>query len=159
MILVLLGTFPTDFKRPLTEIDSLCKQGILTEEVIVQNGYTSIETDYLCLRPFISPDDLTDLYVRADFIITHAGTGSIIKGLKLNKKVIAIPRLAKYGEVVDDHQVEILEEFAAMNYILPWREDVPLQSVIAAVPAFTPAPYQSSKQNIINYLTTYIDSL
>lgn len=159
MILVLLGTFPTAFKRPLLEIEKLCEDGTISEEIIVQNGYTAIESKYQILRPFIAPDELAALYNKARVIITHAGTGSIIKGLKLHKKVIAIPRLSKYGEVVDDHQLEILNEFAKMNYIMPWYENVQLKSILSVVDDFTPSPYISNKEKIISYLTDYVDSL
>jgi len=159
MILVLLGTFPTAFKRPLLEIETLCEDGTIAEEIIVQNGYTTIESKHQVFRPFIPPDELDALYKKARLIITHAGTGSIIKGLKLYKKVIAIPRLAKYGEVVDDHQLEILNEFAKMNYIMPWQENVSLKSILSAAAHFSPSPYISNKENIINYLTNYVDSL
>ena len=159
MIIVLLGTFPTAFKRPLIEIEKLCKKGLITEEVIVQSGHTQFDSEYLKMRPFISPDELTELYKQARVVITQAGTGSLIKGMKLNKKIIAIPRLAKYGEVVDDHQEEILHEFTKQNYILPWTEDIALEEVLSKIDDFEPSPYISTKQNIIDHLEGYINSL
>jgi len=66
---------------------------------------------------------LLELYDRASLIITHAGTGSLIKGVKKGKKVIAIPRLVKLGEHIDDHQLEILNEFVQMEYVIPWNEN------------------------------------
>lgn len=159
MIIVLLGTFPTAFKRPLIEIERLCKKGLITEEVIVQSGHTQFDSEYMKMRPFISPDELTELYKQARVVITQAGTGSLIKGMKLNKKIIAIPRLAKYGEVVDDHQEEILHEFTKQNYILPWTEDIALEEVLSKIDDFKPSPYVSTKQNIIDHLEGYINSL
>jgi UDP-N-acetylglucosamine transferase subunit ALG13 len=159
MILVLLGTFPTEFKRPLLEINKLCQEGHITEEVIVQNGYTKIESKFLTLIPFIELKDLDDLYKKSRIIITHGGSGSLIKGLKLNKKIIAIARLSKYGEVVDDHQLEILNEFEKNHYILHWRENEPLRPLLEAAEIFEPAQYSSRKTAIIDFLTNYIDSL
>lgn len=159
MILVLLGTFPAPFLRPLKEIEQLCKDGFISENVIVQNGYTAFKSQFLTFRPFISPDDLDDLYKEANLIIAHAGTGSLIKGLKFNKKVIAIARLAKFGEVVDDHQVEILEEFAKHKYIIPWRENIPLRDILTIANGYSPKEYISNKKNIISFLTDYIDTL
>lgn len=95
MILVLLGTFPATFNRPLVEIHSLCKRGIIDEKVIVQNGHTRFESELLQLRPFIPPDELTELYKEARLVITQAGTGSLIKGMKLNKKNYLYSKIGK----------------------------------------------------------------
>lgn len=159
MIIVLLGTFPTAFERPLVEIDRLCREGIIKEKVIVQSGHTKFDSEYLEMRPFIPPDELIELYKKARIVITQAGTGSLIKGIKLNKKIISIPRLAKYGEVVDDHQEEILHEFTKLNYILPWTENIPLETVLDKIMNFEPSPYVSTKQKIIDHLEEYIDSI
>lgn len=44
----------------------------------------------------------------ADLIITHGGVGSVISSVKMWKKEIASPRLAKYGEHTNDHQLQII---------------------------------------------------
>jgi UDP-N-acetylglucosamine transferase subunit ALG13 len=159
MILVLLGTFHIEFTRPLIEIEKLCAAGKLKEEIIVQNGHTRFSSPFFKLRPFVGPNTLDGLYDAARLIITHAGTGSIIKGLKKGKKVIAVPRLAKYGEHIDDHQLEILNEFALAGYLLPWNETDSLEQVLDEVNDFTPTVYISQKDSILNFLKGYIDSL
>lgn len=159
MILVTLGTFPTQFQRPLLALEDLCDRHIISEAVIVQNGHTQFESGFMQMRPFIPPDELTELSEKARIIISHAGTGSLIKGIKLGKKVIAIARRAKYTEMVDDHQVELLELFAEKNYVLPWWEDNTLENLLEKVEAFTPQPYISKKHVIIDYLEQYINSL
>ena len=159
MILVLLGTFVTPFERPLIEIEKLCEAGTIAEEVIVQSGHTIMTSQYMVMRPFIDPKELTELCREARIVISHAGAASLIGAIQLQKKVIAIARLSKYGEHVDDHQLEILEKFATLNYFLPWRENVALDSLLNEVDDFTPAAFVSNKPRIMNYLADYIDSL
>lgn len=159
MILVLLGTFPLKFDRPLIELDRLLKDGVISEEVIVQNGHTEFQSSNIKFIPFLALDPLLDLYRRADLIITQGGTGSIIKGLKMNKKMIALARLAKYGEAVDDHQVELIQEFAGANYLLPWNEGDDLGELISRAKDFEPTVYTSSNKEIVNYLIDYIDNI
>ncbi len=159
MILVLLGTFPLKFDRPLIELDRLLKDGVISEEVIVQNGHTEFQSSNIKFVPFLALDPLLDLYRRADLIITQGGTGSIIKGLKMNKKMIALARLAKYGEAVDDHQVELIQEFAGANYLLPWNEGDDLAELISRAKDFEPTVYTSSNKEIVNYLIDYIDNI
>lgn len=159
MILVLLGTFVTPFERPLLEIDRLCKAGIITEEVIVQNGHTHIESTHLILKPFIPPKELDELHEKARIIITHAGTGSLIKAVGFRKKVIGIARLTELGEHVDNHQLEILDKFVELNYVIPWNKNEKLENVLNKIETFNPAPFVSNKPVIMDYLSEYIDSL
>ena len=66
----------------------------------------------------ISQEDFSNYMQKADLIITHGGVGSIITALNHGKKVIAAPRLSKYGEHVNDHQLQIIKCFEQKNYIL-----------------------------------------
>lgn len=159
MILVLLGTFPLQFDRPLKEIDLLLQKGLINEEVIVQNGHTAFQSNHMVFRPFLDLNELLKLYDQADLIISQAGTGSIIKGLKKNKKIIAIPRLSKYGEVVDDHQVELVNEFAEGGYLLPWLEGEALEKILAQAKTFEPKPFHSNNGEMMKFLIQYIDGL
>jgi len=159
MILVLLGTFQIEFPRPLIVIEQLMQEGKLREEVIVQNGFTNFTSSLLDLRPFMSAEELDKLYQEARIIITHAGTGSLMKGIKMGKKVISIPRLKKYGEHIDDHQLEIHTEFKKLRYTYPWNEEDSLEQVLIDVENFHPTQYVSHKEDMVQYLKSYIDSL
>ena len=108
MILVMLGTQNNSFHRLLEEIDKLIKENMIKEEVIVQAGYTKYETNNMKIIDLMPKEELEELQDKADLIITHGGVGSIISSLEKGKKVIAITRLHKYGEHVNDHQKEIV---------------------------------------------------
>lgn len=159
MILVLLGTFRIEFPRPLIEIEKLCKEGKISEEIIVQNGHTKYNSPFFTMVPFMDVDKLRELYDRARIIITHAGTGSILNGVKRGKTVITIPRLKKYSEHMDDHQLEIAAVFAEKGYVLPWYEGDSLYSIIQRANDFVPEKYVSKKQVVIEYLKNYIDHI
>ena len=60
----------------------------------------------------------------ADVVISHAGTGALFSSIKKGKKVIAVARLAKYGEMVNDHQTEIVQKLAGEGYILDGTNSV-----------------------------------
>jgi UDP-N-acetylglucosamine transferase subunit ALG13 len=159
MILVLLGTFPLNFDRPLIILERLLQEGIISDEVIVQSGYTVFNSSYMTFLPFLPLEELMALYEKADLVITQAGTGSIIKGLKMNKKMIAIARLAKYGECVDDHQLELVQEFAGAQYLLPWFEGDNLEEILLMAAHYKFKTYKSSNKEMIDYLTRYIDNI
>jgi len=96
----------------------------------VQNGHTKYESPFFSIIPFMDVDKLNQLYDQARIIITHAGTGSMLNGVKRGKTVIAIPRLKKYGEHIDDHQLEIAGVFAEKKYVLLWNEGDSLYSIL-----------------------------
>ncbi len=117
MIFITLGSQKFQFNRLLEEVDKLIEQGIITEEVFAQIGYSDYKPKNYKYNKFLDRDEFTEIIKKCDKVITHGGTGAIINAVKNNKKVIAIPRLAKYGEHVDDHQLQIVKKFKEMGVI------------------------------------------
>lgn len=154
LILVTLGTQFEPFKRLLDMVES----SSITGEIVVQAGYTKYKSDKMKLFDFISIDQMEDLIKKADFIITHGGTGSILAPLKMGKRVIACARLAKYGEHVDDHQTEIVSVLKEEGYILEASESVTLNSLLPVLQSFTPKTYISNSENFKNKLRECINS-
>ncbi|MFS0674971.1 PssE/Cps14G family polysaccharide biosynthesis glycosyltransferase [Ornithinibacillus sp. 179-J 7C1 HS] len=158
MILVLLGTHELPFPRLLEEVERIKKEGKVDDEILVQNGHTKFSSDYLTLKPFVSYDEMDKLYDEARIIITHAGTGSVITGLKKGKKVIAAPRLKEYGEHNDDHQLELVQAFESAGHILTWNDGDKMEDVIEALNEFEPKPFVSQKEKMLGLLKEFIDN-
>ena len=154
MILVTLGTQKESFKRLLEYIEN----SKIDEEIIVQAGYNKFESKKMKLFEFIPYDEMTKLIKDASLIITHGGTGSIIMPLKLGKKVIAVPRLSKYLEHVDDHQTQIVDIFAEEGYILALNDGDSLDEVYEKSKKFKPKKYISNTENFIKEIKREIDS-
>jgi UDP-N-acetylglucosamine transferase subunit ALG13 len=157
MILVILGTWKMPFSRPLKEIERLIESGVIKEEVIVQAGVTQFHSTHMDIHAFFDKDEFERLYRNASLIITHAGVGSIILGLKYKKKVISIARLLKYNEHIDNHQLEILNEFSLRKYLLAWEEGGDLEILLNRLNAFTPMPYPFSEDRISERIIDFID--
>ena len=118
MILVTLGTQDKSFKRLLDKIEKEINEGKIKEKVIVQAGYTDFNSNNMIIKKLIPMDEFDELIEKCDILITHGGVGSIITGLKKNKKVIAVARLKKYKEHTNDHQLQIIDNFTKAGYIL-----------------------------------------
>ncbi|SDK14313.1 PssE/Cps14G family polysaccharide biosynthesis glycosyltransferase [Sediminibacillus albus] len=157
MILVVLGTHELPFTRLLTEVERLKQEDFLKEEVIVQHGHTKFASEQMTMKKFVSYEEMDRLYDEASLIITHAGTGSVITGLRKGKKVIAVARLKKYGEHNDDHQLQLVQVFTAQGHILTWNDGERLEAVINEANHFTPKPFESGKQRLQQILTDFID--
>jgi len=145
------------FTRPLKEIEQLVISGVIKEKVIVQAGITSFPTSYMDVRSFLNKDDFDRLYDEASIIITHAGEGSIILGLKKKKKVISIARLIKYNEHIDDHQLDILNVFSSKNYLLAWEDGEKLEDVLNKLDNFIPVPYPFSEDKISEAIIAFLE--
>ena len=90
-------------------------------------------------------------------IITHGGVGSIISGLKNNKKVIVCPRLHKYDEHENDHQLQITENFSKQGYVLSFLENDCLEKILKKIKKFEPKKYKSNTKNMIKLIEKIID--
>ena len=159
MILVMLGTQNNSFQRLLEEIDKLINNGVIQEKVIVQAGYTKYKSKNMEIFSLISQDELEKYQIQANLIITHGGVGSIIGSLKLGKKVIAVPRLHKYGEHVNDHQKQIIEAFDKKGYIIGCYEVSDLEKAIEKARKFVPNKYEVNNRKMISIIENFIDSI
>lgn len=118
MIYVTLGTQACDFTRCMKMVEELIQKEGLKERVVAQIGYTSYRPKGIECFDFVSEENYQKLMFEADVVISHAGTGALFSSIKKGKKVIAIARLAQYGEMVNDHQTEIVQKLASEGYIL-----------------------------------------
>jgi UDP-N-acetylglucosamine transferase subunit ALG13 len=116
-IFVSVGTSP--FERLIKYVDEIAK--ILNYKIIVQKGrtkYTPKNIDYI---EFTKNENFVQLLKKAKIIISHAGAGSIILSLKNNDNFIFVPRLKKFHEANDNHQIEIcqiLKQYEIAEYVL-----------------------------------------
>lgn len=153
MVFVTLGTQDKEFVRLLEEVEKLIDKGVIKEHVIAQIGSTYYSSDKMQLLDYISRNEMIDYLKKADYVITHGGVGTIIDSLNLGKKVIAVPRLKKYKEHVNDHQLEIVNEFSKLGYILDGSN---LEQAIYKLDSFIPQKYQSNNENFVKLIDDYI---
>ena len=92
-------------------------------------------------------------------MITHGGTGVIIGAVKKGKKVIAVPRLAKYGEHVDDHQLQLLHQFDDLQLICACYDVEQLGECYKNLQNMHFRPYVSNTSVVIASIDEYLQSL
>ena len=158
MILVTLGTQDKSFKRLLEAVEKQIDKGTIKDKVVVQAGLTKYQSDKMEIFDFIPVSKFDDLIKSCDILITHAGVGSIITGLKNNKKVIAAARLKKYKEHTNDHQLQIVDNFAKSGYIIPLDNFDELDKALAKVKKIKPKAYESNTKNFVKLIKDYIDN-
>ena len=154
MILVLLGTQNNSFHRLLEEIEKNIQDRTINEEVIVQAGYTKYESKIVDL---IAKEEIEKLQEEANLIITHGGVGSIISSIEKEKKVIAVPRLHEYEEHVNNHQIEIVEDFNNKGYIIGIEKVEDLKKAIIKSKEFEPKKYEPNNKLMIKIIEDFIN--
>lgn len=159
MTLVILGTQDKTFERLLKAIEKQIKLGNLEGDVIVQAGSTKYESKYMKIFDYIPMEQFDEYIKEADLVIAHGGVGTILSSIRKNKKVIAVPRLSKYKEHENDHQLEIVSEFTKRGYIIPCYDLKKIDESIKKIKEFEPKKYRSNNRKMLNIIENYIDSL
>ena len=156
MVLVLLGTQNNSFHRLLEEIEKNIEDGTIKEQVIVQAGYTKFKSNNMEIFDLIPKEKLEKYQEEANYIITHGGVGSIIESLKKGKKVIAIPRKQKYGEHVNDHQIDIVQTFNEKGYLIGLNDVEELKDAIKKIDDFKPRKYEQNNELMLKTIEDFI---
>lgn len=156
MIFVTVGSQKFQFNRLLKQVDELIGKENIIDEVFAQIGVSDYKPKNYKYKDFMTQDEFNDYISKADIIITHAGTGVIINSIKKEKKVIGIPRLAKFGEHVDDHQIQLIKEFTEMNLISAVYDVEDLNNEIRKIKDKKFNKYKSNTDMIIYDIVEFI---
>jgi UDP-N-acetylglucosamine transferase subunit ALG13 len=115
LIFVTLGTHEQPLLRAIELVATLDGE----DEIMIQHGSTPARPDLVTAHwvDYLESDALLGHIHRADVVISHAGVGSMITAIRNGKKPVVVPRLARFGEHVDDHQLELAEQFAARDLV------------------------------------------
>ena len=157
MIFVTLGSQKFQFNRLLIALDEQISSGKINEKVFAQVGMSDYKPQRFQFIDFLNQDEFAREMDSADIVITHGGTGAIIGAVKKNKKVIAVPRLAKYGEHVDDHQIQIIEQFQEQNLICGCLDCNEIWKAIEMVKKIDFEEYHSNTFRIIESIEEFIE--
>jgi UDP-N-acetylglucosamine transferase subunit ALG13 len=121
MIFVTVGT-QLAFDRFIAAVDDWCGANP-TVPVFAQVGPTKLTIRHMKHEKFISQEEANKLFLDASLIVTHAGMGSVLTGLKYRKPIVIVPRKASLGEHRNDHQLATAKWLAERSGIsVVWDE-------------------------------------
>ena len=156
MIFITLGTQKFQLNRLLRLSDECVGNGTISDEVIAQIGYSDYEPQNFSFYRFLDKETFNKHISDADVIIAHGGVGSIMTALQKEKPVVVFPRLSKYGEHVDDHQVEIAHLFTEKGYVLECGELDELPQILNEATHYTFTKYISQTDRIVNLIRGFL---
>lgn len=118
MIFTMVGTHEQQFDRLVRSVDLLDTD----EQRIIQYGYSTYQPVNAETSEFIPFDEVKRYIQEANIVITHSGTGSVMLSLSLGKLPIVAPRYKKYGEHIDDHQLQLVQDLEADGMVVPYYD-------------------------------------
>lgn len=105
-IFISVGTHSQQFDRLLAEADRIAEK---RKELafFAQIGNSRYQPKNFGFVKFLEEKDYAQNFLVNDIIISHGGAGTIINALTYSRPLIIVPRLKKYGEHTDDHQLDL----------------------------------------------------
>lgn len=152
MIFVTVGMHSSGFERLVKQMDEVA--GRIDEEVIMQIGGTKYIPRNAKYFGFASEQEMKELYSKARVVVGHGGAGTILDVLQEGKPVVVVPRLKKYGEHIDDHQLLLIQELERAGRVTAVYDVEKLGEVLSKPDA---AGAVSKRDNrLVNALKRYI---
>lgn len=124
MIFVTVGTHEQPFNRLVEYIDDLKRKRIIEEKVIIQTGFSTYEPIHCEWMKFFPYQQMIEYVKEARIIITHGGPASFVMALQVGKVPIVVPRQKKFGEHINNHQMDFCKEVAARQKNIICVEDI-----------------------------------
>ena len=158
MIFLTVGTqFP--FDRLVKAVDAAAETGRICDEIYAQIGDSAYRPRNFEYMKFLEKRSFDDCVRKASHIISHAGIGTITMAMDNNKPILVMPRLKRYGEVVNDHQVAIARRFEQMGYIFAVYDTDRFQQKIAEFLSFVPRPRGNNAEAVIDRINKFLSEI
>jgi len=154
MIFVTAGTH-TGFDRLLKEVDRIAGSGKINEEFVVEFGNSNFEPKNLKKIKFLPRKEYLKNLKDSELVIIHGGSGSVLDVLINKKKAIIVPRLKKFREHENDHQMDLAQALEKSGRALAVYEISNLEQKITNAKNFSPK-FSSEKSGLINALEEFI---
>jgi UDP-N-acetylglucosamine transferase subunit ALG13 len=158
MIFLTVGTqFP--FDRLVRAIDEAVGQNGFEETVFAQIGDSSYRPLNIEVVSSLEKKAFDNYILKASGIISHAGMGTIMMALENHKPLLVMPRLKKYGEAVNDHQVAMARKFEELGHILVAYTESEITEKIKKLKSFVPQPRKNQTTAVVDRIDKFLDEL
>jgi len=158
MIFVTVGT-QFAFDRLVKAIDDFVSYNGFKQEVFAQIGNSSYKPRSFEYVKSLNKSGFDYTMKKASSIISHAGMGTITTALDNHKPLLVMPRIRKYGEVVNNHQVAIARNFEKLGCILVAYETEELPVKIEELKTFVPRKREAQTQMVAERIARFLSKL
>lgn len=155
MIFLTVGTI-IPFDRLVMAVDELVGCGVIHEDVFGQIGIGAKRPKNFEWVETLDKKLYDEITNECSSIISHAGMGSILSGLNNCKPMIVMPRLHKYGDNINDHQLPTAEKFEELGYVLAVYHQDELKEKIQLLNTFVPRKREVKIDAVIERISNFI---
>jgi UDP-N-acetylglucosamine transferase subunit ALG13 len=158
MIFLTVGTqFP--FDRLVKAVDKAAGTNGFDEHIVAQVGESSYCPKNFEVSPSVEKAVFDRYFSDAESVISHAGMGTITMALEQRKPLLVMPRLKKYGEVVNDHQLAIAKKFEQLGYLLVAYNTEDVQVKMKQLKSFVPQQRKPCPDIVAARIATFLNEL
>lgn len=130
MIFVTVGTDRIwRFDRLIDALEQLAPQ-----DLVVQYGPASAPRGVREAHRWLTFDQVLHYMGEAHTVIGHAGAGTVLCASNMGHIPVVMPRLKRFGETVDDHQVELASAFERTGKVTVVWDAAGLPACVAQSP-------------------------
>lgn len=152
MIFVALGTQAYRFDRLLRGLDGV------DEELVVQGGASTYRPAGATWFEFLDFPRLLEYVRAARVVVSHAGVGTVMTVVGEGKRPVVVPRLERYGEAVDDHQLPFARRMQEAGLVLLVEDPAELPAALATTPE-PPHAQSGGESGLAADLRAYLEGL
>jgi beta-1,4-N-acetylglucosaminyltransferase len=162
MIFVTVGNDYRNFDRLLKQMDEIAP--LIPSEILIQRGYSRYLPKNTKHFEFVSMNNAIEYIRRSQLVISHAGIGTIILCKQYGVPIIILPRRRRYGEHMNDHQLEItkvLEERGDKSIYVIYEEgqlEEKITEVLRSQKTFAPTN-NIGRANLIRTIREFIEKI
>jgi len=160
MIFIILGTEKFQFNRLVKEIDDIKNEGLITDDVFFQLGSSTYKPSNCQWVDFLPFDQMVEKIKSSHMVIAHAGAGTTLLCLELDKHPIIVTRRKKYKEHIDDHQVPFAQMMEKLKYATVAYDVMELRKVFTDLTEKKESSvlvFKKDNSQIIGYLNSWFN--
>lgn len=158
MIFVTVGT-QGPFDRLIMAMDELALS-MPDYPIVAQIAESKYKVQNMHSFQFASSLEMEKHFNEAQLIVSHAGMGTIISAFERKKPIVIFPKLAKFGEHRNDHQLATAKRLESLNYLHAAYDLTTLKAKVASALTGELAPMHKvgryASTELITSLQTYL---
>jgi len=147
------------FDRLVEAVAELKRSGEIPERVIAQVGVGGACPPELECVETMTFDEIRATVARADLVVCHGGTGSMITALRERCRTVVMPRMFDLAEHYDNHQLEISESFEQRGLVRVARSPDELREALRITREIDPPGATTDPQALMEWLRTTLSGL